>query len=82
MYINFKAMVIIDNIINVCYGVPMGLYIYFASVGYLVSGVEIANFFVMLFAYAARIGMTGQNNYSFWVLTNKLDMNKLEEIGD
>lgn len=53
-------MVIIDMIVNICYGITLGLYIGIFSTGLWETGPEVAGFLLMIWATVTRASMMGE----------------------
>ena len=66
-------MLLVDTIINVCYGVTVGNYIYLYIGGFWQSSVEIANFYILIWAYLARIAMMVYNCETMWDHNKRLE---------
>lgn len=66
-------MLVVDTLINICYGVAIGNYIYLEINEFWQSSVEIANFYMLIWAYLTRIGMMVHNGYAFWEHNKKLE---------
>ena len=57
---NFKPLVAVEYAINICYAVTLALYIYLEIAGFWQTPPEIANFYMLIWAYVSRISMVGE----------------------
>lgn len=57
---SFKPMIGVEYAINICYAVTLALYIYLEIAGFWQTGPEIANFYMLIWAYVSRITMVGE----------------------
>ena len=57
---SFRPMVTVEYVVNICYAVTLALYIWLEIAGFWQTGPEIANFYMLIWAYVSRISMAGE----------------------
>ena len=70
--LSFKPLVGMENAVNVCYAVTLGVYIALEVMGFWQTPPEIANFYLLILAYIARVSMAAEVSAPFCRADNEL----------
>ena len=58
-------MIGMEIVVNIFYAVTLALYIYLEIAGFWQTPAEIANFYMLIWAYVSRITMVGESSGPF-----------------